>query len=73
MLPHRTPAGRDAAGDAAERALLGASDAEHLAGSVLLRLDDNLADGANAAHADARAFRAFCPTDALPTVRCRQR
>ena len=64
------PPGRDEAGAAAERALLAQPGAEHLAGSVLLRLEDELSSG-DPAFADARSFRAFCPVDALPAVRGR--
>lgn len=54
-------------GAAAERALLSA-DSELLASSVLLRLEDDLANTDPARFAAAKQFRAFCPTDALPTV-----
>lgn len=61
-------AGQDEAGAAAERNLLSQSGAEHMAGSILLRLEDDLSSSNPSQFTDAKNFRAFCPTNELPTV-----
>lgn len=60
-------AGRDEDGTSAEQFLFSQAEAEHMSGSILLRLNDDLASS-DPCYSDARSFRTFCPTDELPTV-----